>query len=216
LAWNARVVAAGASLQTTLWARRLIILGVLSFSTFPFARLRGRTLLERSGLISRDWKKAVASWAFVASCSLLALVALLNYYANATTWAISSDFLQMILFLGLSPLNNMVYDPIGMLGGAGEIAKWFAIFLVLTVVSFFSVRVRLGIRRALSDSVLVLLSSLLLYELGLVLLCSNYDYVWVTALQIGTPLQWFSNADLLYVSALGVAGLVLAKSKVQG
>jgi hypothetical protein len=92
LAWNARVAAAGASLQTTLWARRLIILGVLSFSTYPFARLRGRTLLERSGLISRDWKKAAASWAFVASCSLLALVALLNYYANATTWAIRSDF----------------------------------------------------------------------------------------------------------------------------
>ncbi|MDA4123707.1 MAG: hypothetical protein OK456_11060 [Thaumarchaeota archaeon] len=211
LAWNARVAAAGASLQATLWGRRLIVLGLLSFLTYPFAESGQRTLLERLGLVSRDWKRAAVSWTFVASCSLLTLVAILNYYANAATFAIRSDILGMILFLDLSPLNSMIYDPVGMFGGEGEIAEWFAVFLVLTVASFFCLRVRLGIRNALLDSAAVLLGSLLLYEFGLVLLCSNFDYVRVTALQIGTPVQWFSNVDLLYLSALGLAGLVLAR-----
>ena len=215
LAWVARVSAAAALEHATLWARGSIVLGIVSLSTFPFARLGGRSLLERAGLVSRDWRKAASSWAFVLSCTLLALVAFLNFYANAATWAIRSESLQLILFLGLSPLNSVVSDPIGPLGGVGEIAKWFAIFLVLTVVSFFSLRVRLGVRNALFDSAVVLLGCLLLYEFGLVLLCSNYDNAWVTALQIGTPIQWFSNMDLLYLSASGVAVLTASRMAIK-
>jgi hypothetical protein len=215
LAWGARVAAARAFLDATLWGRGLIVLGLLSFFTYPFAGSGQRTLLESSGLISRDWKKVAASWTFFASCSLLVFVAILNYYANAATYAIRSDILGMILFLDLSPVNSRIYEPVGMLGGEGEIAEWFAIFLVLTVVSFFCLRVRLGMRSALLDSVAVLLGCLLLYEFGLVLLCSNFDYARVTALQIGTPLLWFSNVDLLYLSALGLAGLVLARLAVK-
>lgn len=215
LAWSAQVAAARAFLNATLWGRRLIVLGLLSFFTYPFAKASQQTLLERLGLVSRDWKKVVASWTFFASCSLLALVAILNYYANAATFDIRSDILGMILFLDLSPVNSMIYAPVGTLGGEGEIAEWFAIFLVLTVVSFFCLRVRLGIRGALLDSAAVLLGCLLLYEFGLVLLCSNFDYARVTALQIGTPLLWFSNVDLLYLSALGLAGLVLARMAVK-
>jgi len=209
--WSAEVTAARAFLQAAAWVRLLIVFGVLSLFTYPFARLAGRTLLESSGLISRDWKKAAAAWSFVVSCSLLALVAVLNYYANAADWAIRSDLLQLILFLGLSHFNNAIYQPVGIITSASEIAKWFAIFLAITVASLLCIRVRLGLKKALVDSIGALLVCLFLYEAGLVLLSSNFDDVWVTALQAGTWFQWFSNVDLLYVSASGVAALALVR-----
>jgi hypothetical protein len=45
------------------------------------------------------------------------------------------------------------------------------------------------------------------YEVGIAALCSRYDSVWVTALQAGSPLQWFSNLDLLLVAGVGSAFL---------
>jgi hypothetical protein len=215
--WSAEVAAARALLQAMIWARLLIVAGVASLFTYPFALLGRRTLLEKSGLISRDWKKAVMAWSFVVSCTLLALVAVLNYYANAANWTIRSDLLQMMLFLGLSQFNTAIYQPVGIISSASEIAKWFAMLLLITLISLFSIRVRLGLKKALLDTIGALLICLFLYEVGLVLLSSNFDYVWVTALQAGTSFQWFSNVDLLCVSASGVAALVLMRlvSKVR-
>lgn len=208
-AWDTRVESAGAYLQAIYWARPALLLGVLSLFSYPFARLRGLTLSEELGLVSRDCRRVAATWVFGMSSVLLGAVSLLNYYANAATWAIRWNSLQLIQLLGLTQLNAEVYKPIGMLGGVGEIAKWFGILLALAIVSFFMIRSRLGVRRALWDSSLMLLAILLFYEVGLALLCWNYDYEQVTGLQIGTPMRWFTNVDLLLVSGLGVSGLLL-------
>lgn len=213
LAWHYESEGAAAFLQGEAWARWTILLGMLSILSLSPGRFRGLTLAEKVGLVSKDWKRMLSRWSLLLSSSFLLLFALLNYYANASSWAIRWDFYEAIQALGLVQLGAMVYQPVGVFSGIGEIAKWFALSLSMTVASFFIVRMRLGPTRAIIDSTLVLFVCLFLYELGLGMFCSGYEYVWVTALQVGTPLQWFSNADLLLASASGICLIVLLRRR---
>jgi len=209
LSWRYDSQAAAASLQMQSWGRWAVVSAIIFVCSLPLGRFGGLTLVERAGLLSKEWKRALPRWSLLVSTSILALITVFNYYANASTWAARWDFYQLIQFLSLVQLNTLIYLPLGIISGVGEIAKWFAIFLSTTVASFFLIRLRAGTKRAVLESSFVLLLCLFLYELGLTVFCSGYEFVWVTALQVGTPIQWFSNADLLGVSGSGIAFLAL-------
>ena len=89
------------------------------------------------------------------------------------------------------------------------------IYFALLLISFGILRRKQGTRESLLQTAWLGALVVLVFEVSLYLVAPQWRDVFVIYAQIGTPLQWFTNDDLLVASALslGLAQLMLSKSK---
>jgi len=84
-------------------------------------------------------------------------------------------------------------------------------YSILLLVGLTALRRRLGWRTLLLQDALLSSALLLAYEIGLALVSVDYLPMHVTNIQVQLGLGWFSNLDLLEVSAVSTLVLVSAK-----
>jgi hypothetical protein len=86
-----------------------------------------------------------------------------------------------------------------------------AIWLASMTMVFALARINRGAKTAISDGLWFAFAVLSAFAIGDHIIDPSWFFTYVTLLQVGTALQWFSNEDLLVFSLLGFALLSAAK-----
>lgn len=153
---------------------------------------------------------AVAVFTF----SLFVLVVLFFYdtigawnFANPTVWE-QQRFSMIALGNGAQFFYSHFFSRI--FGGEGILfGRNALISLLMLLGSFFVLNRRVGWKKDVTHTVAVGLTATLAFEILLMVYQPFYLSWYVINPQAGTPLAWFTNLDLLIVSALGLPVVIL-------